>query len=305
MFHPREILYVKTIAKELSFTKAGEKLFISQPALSQAVQKLEKRLGLPIFYRQNNVLELTPAGRLFVEYGQPVLDSVESLQQKMSGIVNIKEAKLRIGISQLYSEYHLSRFLPRFQKQYPGVSVELFEEKSARLEELTLDDTVDFCMVPLPLSHAKLEYQILQHEQILFAMPKDHPLKAQLTPSLSSNLPFMYLAIAKNEPFIFLKKQRFTEMGIRLCRDAGFEPKVRYETANWDTVRAFIANALGVGFLPEVMLSDAHGSNQPDCYRIIGENTTRPYAVVYKDKSRLSAAALSFIRIAQEVFQVP
>lgn len=303
MLSLKYILYVATVVEEQSFSKAAAKLYISQPALSQTIQKLEFELGIPLFIRENNTIRPTPACRIFVEDGVDIIKAAKKLNQKMIDIVNIKEGNLRIGISPFYSEYHLSRILPYFKKQFPGVSLKLTEEISQRLEELTLEDLVDFCMAPLPLSYENLEYQILQQEQILFAMPHNHPLTDQLTPALSNNLPFINLCLAKNEPFIFLKNQRFTEMGLRLCREAGFVPKILYETKNWDTVRAFIANGLGVGFLPEVLVSSEHDHNSPDCYRIIAENTTRPYAVVYKNKNHLSAAAVNFIRVAQEVFQ--
>lgn len=305
MISLKDILYVKTIAREGSFSQASEKLFISQPALSQAIQKLEERLGLTLILRRRNALSLTPAGRLFVDYGQPVLDSLEMLEQKMTAIVSIMEGTLRIGISQFYSQYHLSRFLPRFQKQFPGVSINLIEEKSAHLEQFALDGEVDFCMVPLPLQFTKLEHEILQHEEILFALPASHPLLAYLPPVEGPSIPFVNLEIARDEPFIFLKKQRFTDMGMRLCAEAGFTPHVLYETLSWDTVRAFIENDLGVGFLPEVMVPSTRDNSRLLCYRINGAHTTRPYAVAYRSRAALSLAATSFIRIAQEVFSQP
>lgn len=305
MVQPREILYVRTIAQEQSYSRAAKKLCVSQPALSQSVQKLEARLGVPIFQREDGQMELTPAGRLLVQYGQPVLDAVDALEERMTAIVNIKKETLRIGASPIFCEYHLPRVLFQYLKQFPGVSVELHEERSGRLAGMVLDGSVDICLAPLPLGAPALEHAMLKREEIFFALPWNHPLKANLPEANPCDPPLIDLAVAREEPFIFLREDGFGEMGRSLCRGAGFAPVVWHETQTWSATRAFIENGLGVGFLPEAVTAHTAQSHGLACYRVTGGGALLSYAAAYADKTTLTQSALAFIRAAQEMLQAP
>lgn len=132
-------------------------------------------------------------------------------------------------------------------------------------------------------------------------MPKNHPVNAYITPS--PGIPYIDLKLVKNEPFIALKKvQKFTEMSQRLCDNAGFTPKVVYETLNWDTVNMFIASGLGVGFVPEILIKSNDSKNQPNYYRLMSPISSRPYAIAYYKGKKLSAAALTIMDYFKEHF---
>ncbi|RED55753.1 LysR family transcriptional regulator [Cohnella lupini] len=296
----RDIQYALTVAKELSFSKAAQKLSISQPALSQCIKKLEIELQAPLFFRENNTVKLTSAGELFVREGKEIINKSSRLTQEISSLANRREENLRFGISPFYSNHYLPRIIPAFSKQYPSVKLDILEKHSAVLEELILQDEVDFCLIPLPIAHKEIEYQHVYLEQILLAIPKSHELNGNLTPAMSVGLPFIDLRMVRNEPFIFLKmEQKFTPMGHRLCNEAGFTPHIVFETMNWDTVNALVATGMGVGFVPEILIGSTTERQQPTYCRIMAENTTRSYVAAYKKGRSLSIAAQNFIRIAK------
>ncbi|WP_165972060.1 LysR family transcriptional regulator [Paenibacillus piri] len=296
----RDIQYALTVAKELSFSKAAQKLSISQPALSQCIKKLEQELHAPLFFRENNTVKLTSAGELFMKEGSEIMNKSMRLTQEISALANTREENLRIGISPFYSYHYLPWIIPAFNKQYPTVKLDIMEKHSAILEQLIINDEVDFCMIPLPISHKEIEYQPIYQEQILFAIPKSHGLNAYLTPAMSEGLPFIDLRLAQYEPFLFLKsEQKFTPMGMRLCSEAGFTPHIVFETMNWDTINALVATGMGVGFVPEILVGSSTPGEQPTYCRIMAENTTRSYVAAYKKGRKLSNAANHFIRIAK------
>lgn len=301
----RDIEYVVTVAQEKSFSKAAEKLFISQPALSQSIKRLEQELGVPLFNRNTNSVRLSSAGELFVTDGTNILNMSKHLKKKMSGIQDLEKGHIRLGISSFYSYYHLVKIIPVFRARYPDIKLEITEDISFQLEQHALDGTVDISLVPLPLAHDGLDCRIIHHEQILFALPGNSSLIDKLTPALSSDLPFIDLSLAKDEPFIFLnRKQRFTDMGLQLCKEAGFVPNIIYDSMNWDTVNALIGSGLGVGFVPEIVAERSSGINTSPVYcRIIGLASTRPYAVVSRKGTELSSEAQNFITAAQTVFR--
>jgi len=298
-----EIQYVLTIAKEHSFSKASRQLFISQPALSQSIKRLENELNIPLFTRENNSVQLTAAGKIFVEEGYKIINLSTNLITKMSNIINIKEGNLSLGISPFYSNIFLPRIIPTFMHHFPAITLEILEEDSYMLEDDTVNGKVDFCMTPLPILHKDLEYEVVYQEQILFALPKNNNLNEKNIPALSDGIPFIDLRLVKNEPFIFFtKKQKFTEMGMRLCSDAGFIPAIIFKTTNWNTIIDLIATGMGVGFVPEILVNRTSSNKNLSYYRIMAENTTRLYAVAYKKGTALSNAAKDFISVAKKAF---
>ena len=299
----RDIQYVVTIAHESSFSKAAQALFITQPALSQSIKRLEGELGVPLFIRENNTVRLTAAGKIFVTDGMEILRLSNSLRTKMSDIINLRDCHLRIGISTFYSNCYLPRIIPAFQSQYPSIHLEITEESSFCLEDLVNDEKIDFCMIPGPLASKQLDSQIIYQEQILMALPASHALNRQLTPALSSGLPFINLALLRDEPFIFLKKhQKFTRMGHTLCENAGFSPNIIFETGNWNTIHSLVSTGMGVGFIPEILTEMPTVGKRPVYYRIIANITTRPYLIAYKKGRMLPAAAQNFIEVAKNAF---
>jgi len=88
-------------------------------------------------------------------------------------------------------------------------------------------------------------------------------------------------------------------MGHRLCNEAGFSPRIVFETMNWDTINALVATGMGVGFVPEILVGAKSAAAQPTFCRILAEKTTRSYVVAYKKGRQLSAAANNFIRVAK------
>ena len=299
----KDIQYVVTVARESSFSRAAQILFVSQPALSQSIKRLENKLGVPLFIREGKTVKLTSAGEIFVADGIEILRMSSALKKKMSDIINLKDCHLKIGISTFYSNCYLPRIIPSFQRQYPSVHLEIIEESSNVLEELAHNGEVDFCMIPGPLDNKQLDSQILCQEQILMALPPNHHLNKQLTPALSSGLPFIDLALLKDEPFIFLKKhQKFTKIGLQLCQNAGFAPNIVFETGNWNTIHSLVSTGLGLGFIPEILTEVPIAGQRPVYYRIMADNTARPYLIAYKKEKPLSTTALDFIKTAKESF---
>ena len=114
---------VRAVMQEKNFSRAAEKLYISQPALSQAIKRLEQEYHIVLFTRGSNSTNPTSAGQHFLEYGENVLHAHEILENKMSQLSSEHEECLSIGVSQFYGCHHLSRFLPVFQARCPSVTI--------------------------------------------------------------------------------------------------------------------------------------------------------------------------------------
>lgn len=298
----KTIEYVIAVHEVRSFSRAAQKLYISQPALSQAIAKAEKELGVEFFARDTHALRLTAAGELLVREGRELLRQRDELKTRIAGLSNARNDTIRLGISPFYSKYYLPAVLPYFSHYFPSVHLEITEEISVVLEQQVIDGTLDLCFVPLKPQNPRLTYEVIHVEEILLAVPRNSPVSAHATPSPS--LPYIDLKYLENEPFIVLKSiQKFSDMSSALCAQAGFKPRVIYETLNWDTVNLLVASGIGVGFVPDVLLSRLPLDEGPQYYHLLGLDTLRPYAVACKKGTQLSPLARQLVEIFRSNIQ--
>jgi DNA-binding transcriptional LysR family regulator len=286
--------YVIQLALDKNFSRAAEKLHIAQPSLSQQIAKLERELGILLFQRNTNSVDLTYAGSIFAERAQKILDLVAQLQQEMDDISQMRKGRLMIGSLPITGAHVWPMVLPVFQQRYPEIEIVLVEETTAVLEQLTASGQTDVSLLTLPMHEKSLDYIPLIEEEIYLALPPKHPLTEQKDGvSLSS---------VASEPFILLKKgQGFRETSIKLCEDAGFTPKVVFESSNIETVQSLVAAGMGVAFVPQ-MVARAGWSQHAPAYVTIKEPYTpyRTIVIAHKRDRYLSRAADVFIRTMLE-----
>lgn len=276
----RAVEYVIAIAEEKCYTRAAEKLFISQPALSQYIKKLENTLNVQIFQRRGQTLTLLPAGEILIRDGRKILEMQEHMLSQIEDLSKARKEIIRFGISPFYSKYYLPRVLPQFSKLYPHIKLQITEEISVGLEASTLEGDLDFCLVPEYPQNPALAYETVCMEEIYIAIPPHHPINSKALPSTGT--PYLNLKHLVGEPFVMLKpKQKFAHMCSRILEQAGITPNVVYETLNWDTVNIMVANGIGVGFVPEVLIRSSLVDKRPVYYRIADMDITRTYAVAY------------------------
>ena len=146
----RQLAYVVKIAEERNFSRAAEKLHITQPSLSQQLSRLERELGLALFKRSTNSVELTHAGAVFVEKATHILDLVEQLRREMEDIAELRRGRLVIGSLPITGAHLLPRVIPVYRATYPEIELVLVEETTRNLEKLTADGGTDVTMIEDP-----------------------------------------------------------------------------------------------------------------------------------------------------------
>lgn len=292
----RQLQYAIQIAAEKNFSRAAEKLHIAQPSLSQQLSKLEKEIGVLLFHRNTNAVELTHAGALFVEKAKKVIDLVEQIKQEMDDISQMRKGKLIVGSLPMTGSHIIPLVLPVFKARFPEIEIVLVEETTSNLEHLTAGGQTDICLLSLPLSEPALEYQPLIDEEIWLALPPHHPLAER---SLQGDP--IDVRQLEEEPFILLKKgQGFRQIALDLCRGAGFEPRVVFESSNIETVQSLVAAGMGIAFVPS-MVSRRQWSELAPVYAILSNRPTRTLVIAHRKGRYLSKAAEAFIATIQEV----
>ncbi|WP_308634460.1 LysR family transcriptional regulator [Paenibacillus silvisoli] len=284
----RQLQYVIQIAKEKNFSRAAEKLHIAQPSLSQQLSKLEKEIGVLLFRRTTNSVELTHAGAVFVDKAQNILDNIEQLKQELDDLANMRRGKLVVGSLSITGSHVLPIVLPIFNKEYPEIEVVLVEDTPSKLEQLTASGQTDLSLLALPLFEPSLEWVPIIEEEIMLAVPPDHPLAKLKDPVRVEQL--------RAEPFIVLKKgQGFRQNVMDICEKAGFEPHVVFESVNIETVQSLVAAGMGITFVPKMLMRDKADEKTPVYLRIAAPSPIRTLVIASRKGRYLSRAAEAFI----------
>ncbi|OPA72870.1 transcriptional regulator [Paenibacillus selenitireducens] len=291
----RQLQYAIQIAAERNFSRAAEKLHIAQPSLSQQLSKLEKEIGVLLFQRNTNSVELTHAGEAFITQAQKIIDAMEQLKQEMADISNTRTGKVVVGSMPITGSHILPHVLPAFQAKYPDIEIVLVEDTSADLEKLTANGQTDFSLLSLPLHEPALTYETIVEEKIVLAVPPNHILAA-LSNCNPSNL--IRIEDLKNEPFIVLKKgQGFRQITIELCQAAGFTPRIVFESSNMETVQSLVAAGMGIAFVPHFIARAKRSEFIPAYLAIEDPSPKRTLVIAYRKGRYLSKAAEAFIEV--------
>jgi len=293
----RQLQYVVQIAAEKNFSRAAEKLHIAQPSLSQQLSKLEKEIGVLLFRRTTNTVELTHAGSVFTEKATAILDAIEQLRQEMDDLAQMRKGRLVVGSLPITGSHVLPLVLPVFQSRYPEVEVVLVEDTTAKLEQLTASGQTDLSVLSLPLFDPALSYEPLIDEEIWLAVPPQHRLAEASDSVYPQGIP---VAELEHEPFIVLKKgQGFRQIAHDLCASGGFEPRIVFESSNIETVQSLVAAGMGIAFVPS-MVARAQGAEFAPNYLKLEASPSRTLVIASRKGRYLSKAADAFIRTLKE-----
>ncbi|BFH13443.1 LysR family transcriptional regulator [Paenibacillus melissococcoides] len=289
----RQLQYAVQIAQERNFSRAAEKLHIAQPSLSQQLSKLEKEIGVLLFRRTTNSVELTHAGEIFVDRAQKIWDAMEQLKSEMADISQTKKGKVVIGTMPITGSHLLPHVLPSFHSIYPDIELVLVEDTStSNLERMTAQGKNDLCLLSLPLTDPALAWEPLVDEEILLAVPNEHP----LLPKSGAPAEAVPLASLQDEPFILLKRgQGFRQLTMDLCEQAGFRPNVVFESSNIETVQSLVAAGMGVALVP-AFIARAPRIEFVPAYLPLAGRPARTLVIAYREGRYMSHAASAFIQ---------
>jgi DNA-binding transcriptional LysR family regulator len=232
------------LAEELHFGRAAQRLAISQPPLSVAIQQLEASVGARLFDRDSKGVRLTPAGEAFRGSAQALLERAEDACALAREVQAGEVGRLRLGFvgSTLFNG--LSAWLQAFQSGHPKVEVVVVELNSQDQIEALLGEELDLGLVHTDRLPPALASQPLYDEPFLACLPADHPLAAQERIALTS---------LSDQPFILFSRKGSPDYHARIveiCRRHGFYPRLQHEGRHWLSVVSLVAQGLGMSIVP-------------------------------------------------------
>ncbi|MBD2465711.1 LysR family transcriptional regulator [Oscillatoria sp. FACHB-1407] len=243
----RHLHYFIAVAEELHFSRAAERLCISQPPLSQQIRDLEDELGVKLFERTKRHVHLTEAGKVFLDRSYLLLAQLEQAIAATQRIGRGEVGQLAIGFVDSAMYTSLPEMLKGFREQFPEVELRLQEMTTAQQIQALYDKQIDVGIVRSAISEPGLSVECLLPESLVLALPENHPFSAQTQVSLSSLADeFFILFPAKLGPL-------FYEQIMHSCEKAGFRPKVAQEAVQMQTIIGLVAAGLGIAIVPASM----------------------------------------------------
>lgn len=236
----RQLEYFLAVAEELNFSRAAEKLRITQPPLSLQIQNLERELGYPLFHRTNRYVELTDAGVVFADEVRKILDHLDR------AIVNAKRTHdgeigtLTVGFVGSATYDILPAVLREFQNEYPSVQVHLRELSTPMQITALREEEIDIGVLRPPIQDSSLATEVVSTVPCVLAVPRNHPLVVTSHLTLEDLSPY---------PFVMLSRKTWAglyDQILGLCN-----PLIRQEALEFQTVIGLVAAGLGIAVVPE------------------------------------------------------
>ncbi|WP_337844521.1 hydrogen peroxide-inducible genes activator [Thermus sp.] len=241
-----QLRYLVALDEERHFTRAAERVFLTQPALSIQIRRLEEELGVVLFDRSKRPLEPTEMGRKVVAQARRVLEEVERLKALARGEEELFQGPFRLGVIPTLGPYLLPRLLPRLRARFPGLELSVREELTPGILEGLLEGRLDAGLIGTEEQAPGLETHPLFQEAFLAYLSPHHPLYAQeaLHP----------LEIPLEDTWILAEGHCFREQVLAACRPSLGNRKVEFQSGDLETLVRLVEEVGGLTLLPEVAL---------------------------------------------------
>lgn len=241
-----QLRYFVAVAEEGSFSHAAAREHVSQPSLSQQIQKLEAELGQQLFDRLPRAVVLTEAGRRLLEYARNILTSLADARRSVAGLDHEVAGRLSVGAIPSIALYVLPRLIARFERAYPKVTFELFEDTTEKLAQRLEDGSLDVVLASSGDETPTLAQHSLGKEALFMLLPEKHRLARKKTIKWSD------LAAEK---FLLLHEVHSLAITVRRLLAANhLKPELVLQGAQLTTIAAMVAAGLGVTVVPEMMV---------------------------------------------------
>lgn len=237
-----ELRYIVAVAQERNFRRAAEKAFISQPALSLAIQKLEIDLGVQIFERGKNEVTVTPVGLSIVEQAQRALEQVEAIREIANQGKDQLVGSLRLGIIYSVGPYLLPELVPALKQVAPGMTLEIEENITANLDTLLRNGRLDVIIIALPFGDASIATRALYDESFEVVVNSEHrwAKRRSIKPA----------ELAEEKVLLLDSGHCYSNQVTEACAELAGKGADIQQGTSLETIRNMVASGLGITVLP-------------------------------------------------------
>ncbi len=277
------------VARHASFSRAAEKRFRTQPAISSQIRSLEEEVGARLFDRSGGKVSLTGAGKAFQKYAEEALESKRAIIAAMAEMERVPRGELVVGANEGTCLHILPEVFAEFKKQYPSVSVSISRAERAKILESVIDNSVDFGVVSMPVSDNRMTVVQIHRDELVVIAPPQHPV---------AKLKQVMIAEVANYPLLLPKLGRTRDALENLFHERRLKPAISMELDSSELLKRFVAADVGVGFIARSnVLADVKAKTLA-AVPLADAHIRRDLALVFRKDKALSRGALAFIEIA-------
>ncbi|MES2204366.1 MAG: DNA-binding transcriptional regulator OxyR [Pseudomonadota bacterium] len=287
----RDLEYLVALSNLKHFGKAAEACFVSQPALSMQIKKLEESLGVQLLERTNKSVLLTDHGVIIAERAKQILHQIDEIKEIAKSAKDPLRGEIRIGIFPTLAPYLLPLIIPSLSKIYPKLSFYLIEEQTSALIEQLKEGKIHAAFLALPVDEKNFDHVKLFDEEFLLAVPINHRL-AKLKTIKQKDL--------ENENLLLLEQGHcMRDQALDLCHRMNIAENQNFRATSLETLRQMVAAGVGITLMPKL----ACIPNRTLTY--IPFSTPKPMRTIGLFWRNSSAKQLLLKQISEEIINLP
>lgn len=291
----RQFEVFEAIARNGSFTRAAEELFLTQPTVSMQIKKLVDTIGLQLFDQIGKRIYLTEAGEILLVTCREIFNSLSNFEMQISDLKGLRQGKLSLAVVST-AKYFAPKLLGSFCKSYPGVDVSLVVNNRKGLLERISENKDDLYILGQPPKDLDVDYEAFLDNHLVVLAPSDHPLAGQ------KNIP---IARLEEEPFIMRERGSGTRIAVeRLFKEHNLKLNARIELGSSEAVKQTIMGGLGISVLSQHTVAQKAAMDQLTILDVEDFPIKRKWYVVYpaaKQPSLIARTFLEYLRSASDL----
>jgi DNA-binding transcriptional LysR family regulator len=277
------------VARLSSFSRAAERRFRTQPAISSQIRALEEEVGAKLLDRSGGKVAVTGPGKVFQKYAEDVLEQRRVMLVAVAEMHRVPRGELVVSANEGTCLHILPEVFAEFKRQYPSVAVSVKRQEHNKILEAIIENSCDFGVVSMPVPDKRLTVVPIHRDELILITPPHHPLAGQKAATLEQVVEY---------PLLLPKVGRTRDALETLFHDRKLKPRVSMELDSSELLKRFVAADVGVGFIPRSHVAEDLKAHALAALTLGDASIQRELALVFRKDKALSRAALAFIDIA-------
>jgi len=274
------------VARLASFSRAAEKRFRTQPAISSQIRALEDEVGAKLLDRSGGKVSLTAAGKLFLQYTENTIESRKAIVTAIAEMERVPRGEIIVGANEGTCLHILPEVFAEFKRRYPDVAVNIRRADYAKILESVIDNSVDFGVVSLPVNDNRLTVVLIHRDELVIIAPPHHAVAKQKAATVSEVAKF---------PLVLPKAGHTRDALEDLFYQHKLKPRIAMELDSSELLKRFVAADVGVGFIARSNVLEDVTAKVLAAIPLADGQIRRDLALVFRKDKALSRAALAFI----------
>jgi len=277
------------VARLSSFSRAAERRFRTQPAISSQIRALEEEVGAKLLDRSGGKVAVTAPGKVFQKYAEETLEQRRIVLIALAEMHRVPRGEIVVSANEGTCLHILPEVFADFKRQYPSVAVSVKRLEHNKILEAIVDNSCDFGVVSMPVNDKRLTVVPIHRDELVVIAPPNHPLSAKNSVTVAEVVEY---------PLLLPKLGRTRDALEQLFHDRRLKPIISMELDSSELLKRFVAVAVGVGFIPRSNVAEDLQAKALVAMTLADASIQRDLALVFRKDKALSRAALAFIEIA-------